>query len=135
MNVQTLISRYRGFIAYAIFGVLTTVVNIAAYYVCARLMGLGTGTSTAVAWVLAVLFAFVTNKLWVFNSRSWARRVVARELISFYGCRIATGLLDLGYMLVTVDLWHWDDMWMKLISNIIVIILNYVASRFVIFRK
>lgn len=135
MNIRALIDKYRSFIAYGFFGVLTTVVNVAAYYVCAHWLGMGTASSTIVAWVLAVLFAFATNKVWVFGSRSWERRVVVRELLSFYGCRIATGIIDLGYMLVTVDLLGWSDVWMKLVSNIIVIILNYVASRYIIFKK
>ena len=135
MNIRALIDKYRSFIAYGFFGVLTTVVNVAAYYVCAHWLGMGTASSTIVAWVLAVLFAFATNKVWVFGSRSWERRLVMRELLSFYLCRITTGVIDLVVMLVTVDMLCWNDMWMKLISNVIVIVLNYVASRFIIFKK
>ena len=135
IDLKGLIEKYRGFILYAFFGVCTTVVNIVAYYISARVIGLGTVSSTVVAWIFAVLFAFFTNKLWVFNSKSWEKKLVVRELSSFYLCRLSTGALDVAIMFVCVDILGWNDLIMKIISNVIVIILNYVASKFIIFRK
>lgn len=133
--MMELIKRYKGLAAYAFFGVCTTGVNLLAYFVCARLLGMSTAASTVVAWFLAVLFAFLTNKSWVFGSKSWTRGILMRELFSFYVCRLATGVLDLVIMLVTVDLWGWNDMLMKFVANMLVIILNYIASKFIIFKK
>ena len=86
-----LYKRYKGVIAYLFFGVCTTVVNIISYYICAHWLYFSTIVSTAAAWVLAVIFAFVTNKLFVFESRSWEREVLAKEVSSFFLCRAATG--------------------------------------------
>lgn len=121
--------------AYAFFGVCTTIVNVAAYYVCARLLGVSTAWSTIVAWLLAVLFAFATNKSLVFGSKSWKRGVVVREIASFYLCRIATGVIDLGIMIASVDILGWNDVVMKMVANVIVIVLNFIASKFIIFKR
>ena len=127
--------RYKHMLAYVFFGVCTTAVNVFVYFLCARLMGLNTAWSTILAWFFAVLFAFLTNKSLVFGSKSWERSLLIRELSAFYLCRLATGVIDLATMLLTVDVLGWNDMLMKCVSNVIVIVLNYVASRFIIFRK
>lgn len=135
MTATELLKRYKSFIAYAFFGVCTTLVNLLCYRLFYFVLGVPNVPSTLVAWLLAVLFAYVTNKLWVFDSKSWAVAVVIPELIKFFVCRIATGVLDVGIMWFAVDKMQWDAMIWKLISNIIVIVLNYVASKFVIFVK
>ena len=133
--MKALLEKYRGLILYAVFGALTTAINIAAYALCYRVLKLPNVPSNVVAWVLAVLFAFVTNKLYVFESKSLERGTVLRELLSFVGARLATGLLDLAVMFVGVDLLHGPDLVFKVASNIVVIILNYVFSKLIVFRK
>ena len=133
--MKALFEKYRGLILYAVFGVLTTAINIAVYALCYRVLHLPNVPSNVIAWILAVLFAFVTNKLYVFESKSLARGTVARELASFVGARLATGLLDLAVMFVGVDLLHGPDLVIKVGSNVIVIILNYVFSKLIVFRK
>ena len=133
--MKALLEKYRGLILYAVFGALTTAINIAAYALCYRVLKLPNVPSNVVAWVLAVLFAFVTNKLYVFESKSLERGTVLRELVSFVGARLATGLLDLAVMFVGVDLLHGPDLVFKVGSNVIVIILNYVLSKLIVFRK
>ena len=91
--------------------------------------------STVIAWVLAVLFAYVTNRKWVFHSKAVTRQEIVREGISFYLCRLGTGVLDWLGMYVMVDVLHWNDLIVKIAVNIIVIILNYVASKLIVFRK
>lgn len=127
--------RYKHMLAYVFFGVCTTAVNVIVYFLCARLMGLNTAWSTILAWFFAVLFAFLTNKSLVFGSKSWERSLLIREIAAFYLCRLATGVIDLATMILTVDVFGWNDMLMKFVSNVIVIVLNYVASRFIIFKK
>ena len=133
--MKALLEKYRGLILYVVFGVLTTAINIAVYALCYRVLRLPNVPSNVIAWILAVLFAFVTNKLYVFESKSLERGTVARELASFVGARLATGLLDLAVMFVGVDLLHGPDLVFKVGSNVIVIILNYVLSKLVVFRK
>jgi putative flippase GtrA len=133
--MKALLEKYRGLILYVVFGALTTVINIAAYALCYRVLHLPNVPSNVVAWVLAVLFAFVTNKLYVFESKSLERGTVLRELLSFVGARLATGLLDLAVMFVGVDVLHGPDLVFKVASNIVVILLNYVFSKLIVFRK
>ncbi|MBE7043551.1 MAG: GtrA family protein [Ruminococcaceae bacterium] len=119
---------------YVIFGVGTTIVNLLLFQWLYYGLGAGTVVSNVLAWVGAVLFAFVTNKWFVFESKKWNLKLICKELSSFAGCRCATGLLDLVAVYITVDLLHQEAMHMKIIINILVIILNYVASK-IIFRK
>lgn len=127
--------KYQSLISYAVFGVLTTVVNIVTYSICYNRMGIGNTLSNVIAWILAVAFAYVTNKLWVFDSKSWKLQVLKREITAFVSCRLATGILDIVMMFVSVDLLGMHAMPMKILSNIIVIVLNYIFSKLVIFKK
>ena len=133
--MKALLKKYRGLILYAVFGALTTAINIAVYALCYRALRLPNVPSNVIAWILAVLFAFVTNKLYVFESKSLDRGTVLRELVSFVSARLATGLLDLAVMFVGVDVLHGPDLVFKVSSNVIVIILNYVLSKLIVFRK
>ena len=133
--MKDLYLRYKDMFLYLFFGICTTAVNILIYYICAHWLNFSTIVSTAVAWVLAVVFAFVTNKLFVFESRSWNRKVLAKEVPSFFLCRAATGGLDIAIMYVGVDRMRLFDVGVKVISNVIVIILNYMASKWMIFKK
>lgn len=130
-----LIKKYEEIILYGFFGVCTTLVNILVYYIFSHIFNLGTIISTVIAWILSVLFAFVTNKIWVFKSKSWQKDIFIKEAISFFSCRLLTGLLDIGIMYIFVDILKFNDIIIKVISNIIVIIINYIASKLVIFSK
>ena len=137
-KIQQLIGlflKYKEVILYLVFGGLTTLVNIVCYAVCARVFHMGTLVSNGIAWVLSVLFAYVTNKIFVFESKTDGVREAVREFVSFIACRAGTGVLDMAVMYVTVDMLGWYDVLMKILSNIIVIILNFVFSKLVIFRK
>ena len=134
-KIRELAVKYRSIILYVVFGAMTTLVNMAAYWLCYNVIGIPNVPSTIIAWVLAVSFAFVTNKLWVFDSKSWDAKTLRHEIPTFFGARLLTGLLDVGIMYVTVDVMGWNGMVWKLVSNVIVIILNYIASKLVIFKK
>lgn len=121
--------------AYLFFGVCTTLVNVAAYGLFTRAAGWETVPAAWGAWLLAVLFAFVTNKRFVFRSGSREWKVLGREAAAFFSCRLLTGALDAAVMYVTVELWLWPDLHMKAASNVIVIVLNYAAGRWIVFRK
>lgn len=118
---------------FGVFGALTTALNVAAYHVCSRLPGIGNVLSTVIAWFLAVTFAFFTNKAFVFDSRSWERQTILGECLRFFGCRIGTGCVEVGLMVVFVDLLGLNGTVMKLVANMVVIVLNYLFGRLYIF--
>lgn len=128
-------NKYKSFVLYVFFGGCTTIINIAAYTLCARVFHMGTVPSNVAAWSLAVSAAYITNKIWVFESKAWTRKSVVHEIIAFAACRIITGGMDLVIMYVSVDLLGWNDIIMKAISNILVILLNFVFSKLVIFKR
>lgn len=130
-----LMKKYKSFILYGVFGVFTTIVNIVTYNFCYYHAGMSNTLSNIAAWILAVTFAYLTNKAWVFESRSWAWDVIKKEIPAFISCRLATGIMDLVIMYISVDVMNWNAMFMKLISNVLVILLNYVFSKLIIFKK
>lgn len=132
--LKDMLIKYRSFILYAFFGVCTTLVNIIVYYICSYVLNLSTIISTAISWFLAVLFAYVTNREWVFESHVSNTKEVTKEITSFFSCRLLTGLLDIGIMYICIDILNWNDMIIKMTSNILVIVLNYVASKLIIFK-
>ncbi len=144
-TVKRLFLKYREAILYIFFGGLTTVINIVTYGICTQLFSMGTGTSNALAWVLSVLFAYATNRKWVFESAAHTPRELMREFVSFVSCRLGTGVLDQIIMVLGVDVFGarfipvpYADLWsmgLKIASNILVIVLNYVFSKLIIFRK
>lgn len=133
--ILNLIKRHKSFIAYGVFGVLTTLVNIITYNCCYNQLGISNTVSNVLAWILAVAFAYITNKMWVFESKSWRWSVLKREVASFISCRLATGIMDIVIMFICVDILGWHAMLMKILSNILVIILNYIFSKLIIFKK
>lgn len=133
-NIKKLIAGYREAVMYLFFGGCTTLVNFAVYWLCTRPVNMGEGTATAVAWVLSVLFAYVTNRKWVFESSAKGARAIAGEMANFFAGRAATGVMDLVIMLVSVKLLGLPDMVMKILSNVLVIILNYFISKWIVFK-
>ena len=130
-----LLNQYKGMLLYIIFGLSTTAVNMIAYDITYNRLDISNLVSTVIAWAFAVVFAFITNKIFVFDSKSFEWSILRNELITFFTCRLLTGFLDVAIMFVAVDLMNWNGMLWKIISNIIVIILNYIASKLVIFKK
>lgn len=134
-TILKLMKKYQSFIAYGVFGIFTTLVNIITYSLCYNGAGISNTVSNIFAWIFAVTFAYLTNKVWVFESKSWKKEVLKKEIVAFISCRLATGVMDLLIMYICVDIMNWHAMLMKIISNVLVIILNYIFSKLVIFRK
>ena len=134
-KLKLLYHKHREVLLYLIFGGLTTVVNYGVYLLCARLLPVdATTVPTAIAWVLSVLFAYATNRAWVFRSKTRGAAVV-REMAAFFGARVFSGLLDVAIMWAAVDRMGYNDLVVKLLSNVLVILINYFLSKFLIFRK
>lgn len=123
---------YKMPILYVLFGGLTTLVNVVVYFICYDISGISNVISTIIAWILSVIFAFITNKIYVFESKSGS---IIYEISTFFACRFGTGVLDLGIMYLSVDILKWNALLMKIISNVIVIVLNYILSKVIIFNK
>ena len=134
-KIRALVVKYWDILSYLIFGVLTTVVNYAVYLPIYNLLGLSAAVSNVIAWVAAVAFAFLTNKPFVFKSHDWSAKTVIPELTKFVSCRIASGALETVILLLTVDLLGWNGNIWTLITQVLVVILNYVTSKLVVFRK
>lgn len=127
--------KYKDVILYLIFGVATTVVNIVSYAVLARLLGEKyLVLNNTISWILSVLFAYITNKIWVFNSVTDSFKALAIEFTSFVSCRFITFLLDTVILYLGVKVLFLNDIAVKIFSNVLVIIINYIASKLVIFR-
>lgn len=152
----------REIITYVVFGVLTTVVNLVVFYITKKifisigwdgvfnavfssaesekiLALLGKGTdyldATVIAWVAAVVFAFITNKLVVFESKSWKPSVAGKEFVAFIGARVFSLLVELLFMFVTVTLLSFNEFIAKIFVQFIVVVLNYIFSKLIIFKK
>ncbi|MGN0860995.1 MAG: GtrA family protein [Candidatus Spyradosoma sp.] len=121
--------------SYVFWGGMTTLVSFAAYGIATRVLCLGVVSATIVSWIVAVLFAFVTNKLWVFGSKSLAPLLVLRELVAFVASRLTSGGIELFMMWLFADVFGVNDWLMKLVANVVVIIANYVFSKIFVFRK
>jgi putative flippase GtrA len=126
--------KYREVLLYLIFGVLTTAVNYAAYVLFTRAVALPLVAANLLAWVLAVAFAYVTNRRWVFESKTKGIAALA-EAGSFVAARIFSGVVDTVCMVLLVERLHVHDMIAKILVNVLVIVINYVLSKLLIFRK
>lgn len=147
-------------VSYVFFGVLTTIVNLAVFYLTkqlfvligwngvfntivpedSKIVELFSGGSeyldaNLIAWIAGVIFAFVTNKLFVFESKSWKPSVAGKEFTGFVGARVFSLVVEMLGMFVMVTLLTWNELVAKLIVGVIVIILNYIFSKLLIFKK
>lgn len=120
---------------YLIFGALATVVNIAVYSVAYYWFYIENAISNMIAWVVAAIFAYLTNRIFVFESKVNTKKGILKEMTSFFSCRLFTLLVDEIIMIVTVDNLGWSGILMKIVANIVVIVLNFVLSKLIIFKK
>lgn len=134
-KIRMLIRKYYDILAYLFFGVLTTAVNYIVYLPCYNLLHISAAASNVIAWVAAVAFAYLTNKPFVFKSHDWSAKTVVPELTKFVGSRVLSGALETAIIFVTVDLLCWNGNVMKLVTSVLVVILNYIASKLLVFRK
>lgn len=121
-------------VLYGIFGVLTTIINIVAYWLV-RKFDISITISAAIAWLVAVFFAYWSNRRYVFESTNTSLIAIFFEAIYFFACRIATGIFDVAFMYLFADILAFNEVITKVVANIIVIVLNYIASKLFIFRE
>ena len=134
-KIRTLIEKHWDIVSYLFFGVCTTIVNYLVYIPCYNLLGMSASVSNMVAWVVAVAFAYLTNKPFVFKSNDWSAATVVPELTKFVGCRIGSGVAETIVLFLAVDLLGWNGNIWKLLTQVMVVVLNYVFSKLIVFRK
>ena len=134
-KIRAFVEKHWDMVSYLFFGVLTTAVNYLVYLPLYNLLGISAAVSNIIAWVTAVAFASATNKPFVFKSHDWSMKTVLPELGKFVGCRAASGGLETVLILLTVDILGWNGNIWKLIISVLVVILNYVSSKLLVFRK
>ena len=134
-KIRALIVKYWDILSYLFFGVLTTVVNYIIYLPLYNGMGMSATVSNAIAWVVAVAFAYLTNKPFVFRSNDWSLKTIIPELTKFVGCRVGSGVAETLILLLTVDILGWNGNIWKLITSVLVVVLNYIASKLFVFKK
>lgn len=130
-----LYKKYKEIINYLIFGGLTTLISIVTYALFAKLFNINYLLSNFLSWVLAVLFAFVTNKLFVFESKSKDKKIVSKEMSNFFFFRIVSLGIEMIIMYIFVDMFKINDLIIKIIAQIIVIVSNYIFSKVFVFKK
>ena len=134
-NIRVIFEKYRDILAYLFFGTLTTLVNYLVYFPLYNWMRLPATASNVIAWVFAVAVAYLTNKPFVFKSHDWSMKTVMPELTKFIGCRIGSGILETAIIWLTVDKLLWNGNLMKIFISVIVVILNYIGSKWLVFVK
>lgn len=134
-RLQSLFWKHKAVLTYLFFGVLTSLVDFLVYIPLHKLLDISATLSNTVAWVAAVLFAFFTNKLFVFQSKNWSAKSLFREFWKFVLCRVGTFLLEEVFLFVTADLLSYDGLVMKLLISVAVVVLNYFGSKFFAFKK
>lgn len=135
-TIQGLYLQYREIINYLVFGGLTTIVNFFSYFVFTKMLGIEEVLSSAFAWFCSVLFAYITNKLFVFDSKTNTKKALIIECISFFAARILSGILcDVGTFAIMVKVMNINDIVAKIVTQIMVVIVNYIFSKSIVFRK
>lgn len=129
------LKKYREVLSYLFFGLLTTLVNYLVYFLCVKNFGWDFRISNFLAWFFSVLFAFITNKWWVFNSHTPHKNDFFKEAGLFYFYRLLSLLWDMLLMIVLISGLHLGDFWSKTITQVTVVLLNYIFSKWFIFKK
>lgn len=149
IKLKELFLKYKELIIYVLFGVLTTVVNLSVFALFTRLLGNERYLITnIIAWFAAVSFSYITNKLWVFESKSFAADVLFREITSFFAARLLTLGIEEAGLYFFVDILSFSELSIELFTleirgeliakaliAVVVVVVNYIISKLVIFKK
>lgn len=147
--IKKLFLKYKELISYVFFGVLATIVSILSFKLFDVLLGPQLYLlSNVISWIITVIFAYFTNKIWVFESKSWKANVLVKEIVSFFGARVFSLIVEEAGLWLMIDQMDmggisWDilafsisgNMIAKIIMQVVVVILNYVFSKLIIFKK
>lgn len=135
IKIKNIFVKYREMILYLVFGFLTTALNMIIYFVFLNILGIHYIISNIIAWVAGVLFAYVTNKIIVFQAKTTTKKDRLREFISFVVCRVFSLLVETIMLWLMVDIICFNENISKLITAVVVVVINYIGSKFFIFIK
>ena len=130
-----LYKKYEEIINYLIMGVLTTIVSIVTYFILAKVIGINYLVSNIISWIVSVAFAYITNKMFVFKDNKKGKKQILLQIYQFVKYRLLSLVIDVLLLYVFVELIKMDDMFAKIINQVIVIVLNYVFSKLFVFKK
>ena len=135
-DIKNLYIEFKEIINYLIFGVLATGVNFVSYFIFARVFHIDEVVSSGLSWLCSVIFAYTTNKIFVFGSKTKGKKALLKECVSFFTARIISGILcDVGTFALMVKVLHINDVISKIVTQVMVVIVNYVFSKFFVFKK
>lgn len=134
-KIKDLYLKYKEVINYLFFGGCTTLVSILTFYIFNKILGLNEHVANVISWILAVLFAFITNKKYVFESKVKDTKGLLKEIISFFGARLLTLGIEEVILFVGSNILHIDPMIVKVIGQVVVIVSNYFLSKLLVFKK
>lgn len=124
--------KYKEIIMFGIFGILTTLINVISFYIFHFYINYL--LSNAIAWLISILFAYITNRMYVFNSTVSGLKNIIKEFNLFLISRLLSGVLDMALMFIFIDFLHWDNFSSKVLVNIFVVITNYLFSKLLVFN-
>lgn len=126
--------KHKEVLLYLFFGGLTTVVSIASYSYCDVALGMNPLIANVISWILAVLFAYVTNKIWVFDAQNNTFGDLAREIASFFLGRLFTLLVEEAILFMGITMLGLNSIAVKVVAQFIIVVLNYIISKLLVFR-
>lgn len=127
--------KYKEPLLYLLFGTLTTLVSILTFAFFTFVFDISELTSNVLSWILSVAFAYITNRIWVFDAKTKNFAELLRQIVSFFGSRLLTLGIEEALMLIFVIWLGFGSMIIKIIAQVIVIALNYFISKLWIFKK
>jgi len=135
--IKKIYNKYKEIINYLIFGVLTTVVSLATYYLLVYTIldpknPIELQIANIISWITCVTFAYITNRKYVFDSKE---KNILKEMIKFYSARLLVLPIDMGFMYIFVTKLEYNDKIIKIIVQIIIIITNYILSKLLVFKE
>lgn len=139
--LRDFVEKHRELVSYVFWGAFTTLISWGTYAIFVQWMGIDSSVSNILSWICGVVFAFITNKIYVFRSRSWNPRTVGREAGLFLSSRIGTGVLSwvvfpvLTAVGLSQSMFGIENMWARVITSLIEIALNWVLSKYLVFRR
>jgi len=125
--------KHKAVLLYLFFGGLTTLISIGSFVLAEQVMD--ALLANVISWVAAVSFAYVTNRIWVFSSTAVGAKAVIREVLAFFGGRLLTLGFEELVLLLLIHFAHWDSTLVKLLAQLGVLVLNFVISKWMVFRK
>ena len=134
-KIIDLYKKYAEIVNYLIVGGMTTLVSIVVYALFTKLFHVNYMISNVISWIVAVIFAYVTNKIFVFKSKCENRKAIFVEIYQFFKYRFFSLIIDILLMYLLVEIFNINDMISKIIVQVIIIILNYVFSKIFVFKK